>query len=344
MEDYSSVGSIDSWDLPDIDVDEERVYMFQRIGLSRETLLLFDRAGYDRWTSPTGGGIAETTQANWQRIGVLPGEQERLRIGLQHLSNGTFATNYALPRRSMGIPRQTWAPQTQGTTDMSFAGQINARWLEIDQFIDSLVMNADFAWILKVIISPLLLLCLFVMIGMTISALLPATVPAVAVAAVDCVPGDATILVPGKEEVCIRNLKPGDVVISYRKKTRVCRVLHITQRSVPSTSLSSIKLANGISIVATKNHAFWVDGNKWSAVTPDKQSKIKVHHLQRGDLLVDFLGRTSAVCAVDDVPAGGPVEVFNLLVEGHGSFFVNGFLSHSGMKAATTENTKPSRS
>mmetsp|Transcript_36737 Transcript_36737/g.70657 ORF Transcript_36737/g.70657 Transcript_36737/m.70657 type:complete len:316 (-) Transcript_36737:332-1279(-) len=313
--------------------------MFKLIGLSRETLLLFDRSGYDHWTSQTGGGIAQTTQADWDKIRVAPGEQERLRIALQHIHDGTFNENYALPRGSMGIPRQTWAPMQQASTDddNSIFGLVIAKMKGIDQFIDSLFMNADFAWIFKMIISPLLLLVLIVVIGMAISALMsPPAIVAAATVVGDCVPGDASILVPGRKQVHIRNLKPGDTVISYfKKKARICHVMHITKRSVASASLSSIKLANGSSIVATKNHAFWVNGQKWSAVTPDSQSKIKVHHIQRGDLLVDFLGRTSEVCAVDDVSTAGPVEVFNLLVEGHGSFFVNGFLSHSGMKAAS---------
>merc|ERR1711924_548058 len=125
----------------------------------------------------------------------------------------------------------------------------------------------------------------------------------------------------------------------HKKKVRVSHILETTRQSVACGDLCSIRLADGKSIEATKNHAFWVKEKAWCAVSPEDQSAIKVRTLQKGDYLVDFRGSPCEVCAIDSYPKQdlNTVEVFNLLIEGHGSFFVSGFLSHSGMVAETNK-------
>mmetsp|Transcript_101937 Transcript_101937/g.197344 ORF Transcript_101937/g.197344 Transcript_101937/m.197344 type:complete len:139 (+) Transcript_101937:41-457(+) len=78
----SSRGTDDSWKIPGVEPDEERVYHFKNMHLMPETLMKFHHNGYTAWTSPSGGGIAETTAEIWKHIGVPLGEQEKLQHGI----------------------------------------------------------------------------------------------------------------------------------------------------------------------------------------------------------------------------------------------------------------------
>ena len=58
-------------------------YHFKRIDLLPATLLLFSQHGYNCWTSRDGGGIAETSESDWDAIGVPRGEQQKLKHSLE---------------------------------------------------------------------------------------------------------------------------------------------------------------------------------------------------------------------------------------------------------------------
>lgn len=58
-------------------------FHFKRIDLLPATLLLFSQHGYNCWTSHDGGGIAETSESDWDAIGVPRGEQQKLKRSLE---------------------------------------------------------------------------------------------------------------------------------------------------------------------------------------------------------------------------------------------------------------------
>lgn len=58
-------------------------FHFKRIDLLPATLLLFSQHGYNCWTSRDGGGIAETSESDWDAIGVPRGEQQKLKHSLE---------------------------------------------------------------------------------------------------------------------------------------------------------------------------------------------------------------------------------------------------------------------
>ena len=60
-----------------------KVYHFRKMDLCPATLLLFAQHGYTAWSSDDGGGIAETSDEDWEAIKVPRGEQDKLRRGLK---------------------------------------------------------------------------------------------------------------------------------------------------------------------------------------------------------------------------------------------------------------------
>ena len=71
-------------------------FHFKRIDLLPATLLLFSQHGYNCWTSRDGGGIAETSESDWDAIDIPRGEQQKLKRSLEVYHNDFNAYNQFL--------------------------------------------------------------------------------------------------------------------------------------------------------------------------------------------------------------------------------------------------------
>ncbi len=92
-------------------------FHFKRIDLLPATLLLFSKNGYNCWTSRDGGGIAETSESDWDAIGIPRGEQQKLKRSLEVYHNDFNAYNQFLGvfgSRSPGLQTlqtSSWGPK-----------------------------------------------------------------------------------------------------------------------------------------------------------------------------------------------------------------------------------------
>lgn len=154
-----------------------------------------------------------------------------------------------------------------------------------------------------------------------------------------CVGGDTRVLNSERKEVSIRDMMVGDYVLAWSKrKYVVCRILEKCVNIVPGAEVSEIVFGESKPVVATNNHPFWVDGKKWCSVEPQgPPAPMKTQQLSVGDVCRDVNGKVAQVKAIRSFGSGGKREVFNLVVDGAGSWFANGVLTHSGMQAKVGE-------
>lgn len=354
--DDASVASDDigdrEWTFPDLNIfsDEERVFHFRRLGLSPEALRAFHTNGYRTWTSEGGGGIAQTEAAMWEQIGISMGEREILRAGLDLHRNDpdAYARNYNLPQADMAVglqvpvlhlPGSAAAPQAGFaaedptiTTVCVIFGMMLKVW---GKFLRKMVHKA-FApeHRTKTLVVVIALLCLWPTYSIVGAIITWWSTPAVVAATVvvDCVEGSTRVLTADRKKIRIDELKAGDYVLSFnRGKYIVCRVREVTKTT--SKDVSTIKFSNATSVTATRNHPFWVQGKKWCAVQADENGPMKLQQLQVGDNCINTKGQLVQVTSIKDVALGSSSTTFNLVIEGAGSWFANGILSHSGMRA-----------
>lgn len=310
----SAPSSDSSWELVR-DASEESATNLRAMGLTPETLRIFEDNSYTQWTSRDGGGIAETTEVQWNALGIGLGDQERLRIGLERYRAGTLSPHYFLPRGDLRF---------MGTAD-----PIQGAWQERGRTIDDLV-----SWFFSLGWPYLLCIALAVHSFPTIIAL---GVHSFLGGCGDCLDGDTKITSADRRQIPIRKLQAGDALLSYfNNKFFVVRVLKVTRTIVPACQLCRIDVQGHESIIATRNHLFFCNIKKWCAVTPHS-SHVKALAVWHRVVRVD--GGTAPVLAITDTEEGKPREVFNLLVEGHGAFFANGLLTHNGIPVSRTEET-----
>jgi len=148
-----------------------------------------------------------------------------------------------------------------------------------------------------------------------------------------CVDGGTLVTTIDRKVVPIRTLQKGDSVLAFKRGKFVsARIVEVTSQRVCSEHMCRIVFSSSQVVIATRNHAFWVDGKKWCSVMPEAGSRAK--KLELGDWCVDLCGKKVQVQAIEDVAAAESHEVFNLLLEGSGSWFANGILTHSSMRAS----------
>jgi len=339
----SDISSEDSWEIVGerngINADEERTVFARSMRLAPRTLEMFDRHGYTEWNSPNGGGIVQTLQMGrslWDRIGVPIGDQERLSIGLQRYLNGTFWNHYALPGGSLrhGIPVLVQAQAPEPNSNRASAdeeselqngdGALQPRQASSGDAAGAIVRTVSILGfgLLAFLLAPVAVVAVSAFFSLFASA-----APVAAVAVGDCVDGETKITTADRQQVPIRSLKPKDLVLSYYKgKFRVVSVCKVTRNIVSSSNLCRLRFKNAKHIVATRNHPFYSCGKKWCAALPEHKF---VDKLTVGQKLVKTTGEEAEVVAIETF-GNGQHEVFNLVVAGHGTFFANGILCHSG--------------
>ena len=94
-------------------------FHFKKIDLLPATLLLFSQHGYNRWTSRDGGGIAETSESDWDAIGVPRGEQQKLKHSLEVYHKDFNAYNQFLgvmgsSKKEGSLDTNFFSPKTVG--------------------------------------------------------------------------------------------------------------------------------------------------------------------------------------------------------------------------------------
>jgi len=154
----------------------------------------------------------------------------------------------------------------------------------------------------------------------------------------ECLDGETPVLNQDRVPVRLCEIKQGDFVLGWNKRRSVVsRVLKVTRNQVTADQLCRLVLGESTTIIATKNHPFWVDGKKWCSVVPDEKADLKTEVLKVGDYCRDVSGKKLQITAIDNLKSDSDpsalFDVFNLVVDGPGTWFANGVLNHSGMYA-----------
>jgi len=405
----SSRGSDDSWKMPGIEPDEERVYHFKNMHLMPETLMKFHRNGYTAWTSASGGGIVETTEEIWNSIGVPLGEQEKLQYGIDAFRRGLEDSFYGMPGGNLrqgllvdinhlieglnassetiiatghalnagdgdsddqsshisgDIPSNASSSAPDEAPEETPGAPKASNWLwhmTITIPVLVLVLSSIFISIFRVGthtfgenvfgglmcmpffalgIQPLFIIIpghIFGQEAHQVSTSAMATALTVAVLT-ECLDGETPVLNQDRVPVRLCEIKNGDFVLGWNKRRCVVsRVLKVTRNQVTADHLCRVVLGESTTIIATKNHPFWVDGKKWCSVVPDEQAELRTEVMKVGDYCRDVSGKKLQITAIDNLKSDSDpsalFDVFNLVIDGPGTWFANGVLNHSGMYA-----------
>jgi len=359
-----SSGDDDSqWRAVGVDPDDERAFHFKKIDLLPATLLLFSQHGYNCWTSRDGGGIAETSESDWDAIGVPRGEQQKLKHSLEvyHKDFNAYNQRYCLPpgHFDRGIPMA--APTVP--TPFQGASMNKEEGIVVALFLLAIAIQGKFKRVLKVAFNPemrgftvkclAMALVLVFLVGvvfpkisaaisaLSVPAALSAPAATVVAASTACVDGDTEVLTADRKKVPIRYLEAGDYVLALRKRKYVCqKILKVTENQVPCAHVYHITFDNGMVVTATRNHTFYVAGKKWCAVQPETAEEMSARRLCRGDKVVNSLGEQVMVTKIQVVPGDAKMSVFNLLLDGSPTWFANGLLTRSGMKPEFDEKPR----
>ena len=151
----------------------------------------------------------------------------------------------------------------------------------------------------------------------------------------DCLDGDTVVTMADRSKKKIKDVKIGDKILSYNKgKLRVKTVGEVKQGSSNTMRQLFLETPEGkdFTIKATGGHPFYTKDNKWAVISPDDahfDTSKPVKKLEVGDTLVLRGGAGAKLVKIGErLPKQ---KTYNLVIDGPGTFFVEGILSHSGL-------------
>lgn len=154
----------------------------------------------------------------------------------------------------------------------------------------------------------------------------------------DCFDCSARVLLPNRSHKAIGDISEGDLILSFNKGVfRVKKVLSkISSHELRPMCRIIFRLPNGDdgNIETTAGHPLWVAGKGW-CTSPDlavieKPPWQPGREVQVGDIFVHFTGAAARVVSIEPYSSSQPPS--NLVVDGPGTFFVQGILVHTSMK------------
>lgn len=151
----------------------------------------------------------------------------------------------------------------------------------------------------------------------------------------DCLDGDTVVTMADRSKKKIKDVKIGDKILSYNKgKLRVKTVGEVKEGSSNTMRQLFLQTPEGkdFTIKATGGHPFYTKDNKWAVISPDDahfDTSKPVKKLEVGDTLVLRGGAGAKLVKIGErLPKQ---KTYNLIIDGPGTFFVEGILSHSGL-------------
>jgi hypothetical protein len=140
----------------------------------------------------------------------------------------------------------------------------------------------------------------------------------------NCFLGDTYITMADGAQKQVRDLKPGDRV---KGQTRINTVLHVPNYDTHQALYSF----NGEKAFVTAGHPFMTtDG--WKAIdpdmTPEESHNILVGKLEIGDSLITEDGSAYVIESIDKADMG-TMRVYNPMLNGDHTYYVNGKLVHN---------------
>ena len=151
----------------------------------------------------------------------------------------------------------------------------------------------------------------------------------------DCLHGDTLVTMADRSKKKIKDVKVGEKILNYNKgKLRVKTVLEVKESSSRTLRELLLQSADGkeFTIKATGGHPFYTKEKGWAVVSLDEGHFDKskpVKELTIGETLVV---RGDAGAKLVRIGEASPTQrTYNLIIDGPGTFFAEGILSHSGL-------------
>ncbi|CAJ1446440.1 unnamed protein product, partial [Effrenium voratum] len=151
----------------------------------------------------------------------------------------------------------------------------------------------------------------------------------------DCLDGDTKITMSDRSQKKIQDLNAGDQILTFNKgKTKVKTILKVetgTSRNMRSITLRRTT-GEAFSIKATEGHPFYTKANAWAVLDPSTarfDTSKPVASLGVGEEVILRRGNLAKVSGLAEVLPRQ--KTYNLQVDGPGTFFAEGILSHSGL-------------
>ena len=151
----------------------------------------------------------------------------------------------------------------------------------------------------------------------------------------DCLDGETLVTMSDRSKKKIKDVKVGDKILSYNKnKLRVKTVTEVKEGSSNTMRELFLQAPDGkeFMIKATGGHPFYTKEKAWAVVSPDDahfDASKPVKKLAVGDTLVLRGGAGAKLVKIGEVLP--TQKTYNLAIDGPGTFFVEGILSHSGL-------------
>ena len=152
---------------------------------------------------------------------------------------------------------------------------------------------------------------------------------------VDCLDGETLVTMADRAKKKIKDVKVGDKILSYNKgKLRVKTVVEVKEGQSNTMRELFLQTPDGkdFRIKATGGHPFYTKEKDWAVISPDDahfDASKPVKKLSVGDTLVFRSGAGAKLLKIGEVLPRQ--KTYNLAIDGPGTFFVEGILSHSGL-------------
>lgn len=154
------------------------------------------------------------------------------------------------------------------------------------------------------------------------------------------------ILIPGNKAFKIKNIQPGNSIISYDLNTAQLKLSSIRKVSnVLHNNIIKIYFSDGTINQNTFNCIYFTKKKEWCSYKPDKtkkQNELEAGRLEVGDIVYKMeAGILKEIKIVRIEPFTEEILVYNLILEyPYNNYFANGILVHSETMDST--KTKPS--
>lgn len=149
-----------------------------------------------------------------------------------------------------------------------------------------------------------------------------------------CVAQGTTIRLPSGAEKPIENLQAGEAILTYnvkKKKLVTSKIMGIIK--VSHCNLVRLSFEEGVEIISTDDHPFWIINKGWSSLNPKKSKQYsnieKIGHIELGDdfryISKDGKVMTAKLTRIDKL--NDTMETYTIsALDNNDNFFANGLL------------------
>jgi len=134
---------------------------------------------------------------------------------------------------------------------------------------------------------------------------------------VHCIHGDSQITMASGQQKALRDVRPGEYVLSYDEKSKMFEAQKVTNfwnRGIKPTL--TLELENDKTIICTPDHKFLTRNREW----------VKAENLTFEDDIINTENHLKIKSITYNIE---PVEVFDIEVEGNHNFVVEGVVAHN---------------